>query len=153
MIGRKTIDRIVVGIDGSATSQRALQWAADLATSTQCEVIAVHALTLLERLDPHSEPVPAGPHRAEIIERFENEWCAPLDTTSVRSRRLALDGPPVMALLRAVEEESADLIVVGSRGVGGFSELLLGSTSTQLAQHAPVPVTIVPATSSERQND
>lgn len=151
-VGLAPIDRIVVGVDGSANSQRALRWAADLATRTQSEVIAVHAITLLERLAPDSEPVPTGPHRTQILERFENEWCSPLDNSSASSRRLALDGPPVMALLRAVEQEGAGLIVVGSRGVGGFAELLLGSTSTQLAQHAPVPVAIVPAAASERES-
>ena len=50
-----------------------------------------------------------------------------------------------MALLAAADEEDADLIVVGSRGLGGFPQLLLGSTSTQLAQHSSRPVTIVPS--------
>ncbi len=94
------IERIVAGVDGSANSQCAVQWAADLVTSTRSEIIAVHALTLLERLAQHTEPVPAALHRAEIIGRFENEWCSPLDTSPVQSRRLALDGPPVMALFR-----------------------------------------------------
>ena len=49
-----------------------------------------------------------------------------------------------MVVLRVAEQAQVDLIVVGSRGVGGFDELLLGSTSTQLMQHAPVPVTVIP---------
>jgi nucleotide-binding universal stress UspA family protein len=54
------------------------------------------------------------------------------------------DGSPVTALLAVAEDEGADLIVVGSRGLGGYPEQLLGSTSTQVAQHAPCPVAIVP---------
>jgi nucleotide-binding universal stress UspA family protein len=47
-------------------------------------------------------------------------------------------------LLEVADEVDADLIAVGSRGLGGFPELLLGSTSTQLAQHSRRPVLIVP---------
>jgi len=49
-----------------------------------------------------------------------------------------------LALLRAAEDEDADLVVVGSRGAGGFSDLHLGSTSHQVALYADRPVTIVP---------
>jgi nucleotide-binding universal stress UspA family protein len=55
------------------------------------------------------------------------------------------DGNAVTVLLTLADELDADLIVVGSRGVGGFPQLLLGSTSTQLAQHAHRPVLVVPS--------
>ena len=54
------------------------------------------------------------------------------------------EGTPVTSLLELADEVDADLLVVGSRGVGGFPGLLLGSTSTQVAQHARRPVVIVP---------
>lgn len=139
----KAPERILVGVDGSAGSLRALRWAAELAGALGAEVVAVHAQGLLERLG--DEVVPSRSHREEIRRRFEAEWCAPLDRPGLRSRSVLRDGPPVAALLAAATEEAADLIVVGSRGVGGFPELLLGSTSTQVAQHAPCPVTIIPA--------
>jgi nucleotide-binding universal stress UspA family protein len=47
-------------------------------------------------------------------------------------------------VLVAADDEDVDLIVLGSRGLGGYPELLLGSTSTQVAQHSSRPVTIVP---------
>lgn len=141
------IARIMIGVDGSEDSRVALEWAAGLASQLDAEVVAVHALGLLERLSPAGDPVPAAPHRAEIQRVFEHEWCAPLDAAGVRSRRLMADGPPAMVLLRLASEEDVDLVVVGSRGVGGFPELQLGSTSTQLVQHAPVPVTVIPRVS------
>jgi nucleotide-binding universal stress UspA family protein len=135
------LDRILVAVDGSENSVAAVTWAADLASSTGAEVIAVHALGLLERID--SELQPSEPHRDEIQQRFETEWCAPLD--GLRSRRLLRDGSAVPVLLGVADEEDADLIVLGSRGLGGYPELLLGSTSTQVAQHSHRPVTIVPS--------
>ena len=134
------LERILVAVDGSENSVAAVTWAADLASSTGAEVIAVHALGLLERMD--TEPEPAEPHRDEIQRRFETEWCAPLD--GLKSRRLLRDGSAVPVLLGVADEEDVDLIVLGSRGLGGYPELLLGSTSTQVAQHSHRPVTIVP---------
>jgi nucleotide-binding universal stress UspA family protein len=134
------LDRILVAVDGSENSVAAVTWAADLASSTGAEVIAVHALGLLERMDTESEP--SEPHRDEIQRRFETEWCAPLD--GLKSRRLLRDGSAVPVLLGVADEEDVDLIVLGSRGLGGYPELLLGSTSTQVAQHSHRPVTIVP---------
>lgn len=54
------------------------------------------------------------------------------------------EGGAVMAVLRVADDEGADLVVVGSRGAGGFSELHLGSTSHQVAMYSDRPVTIVP---------
>jgi nucleotide-binding universal stress UspA family protein len=139
------IERILIGVDGSEDSRRALEWAVDLAGRLDAEVVAVHALGLLEQLDPGGAPVPTASHRDEIVRVFEQEWCAPLDSADgVRSRRLVEDGPPAMVLLRVAEQDGVDLIVVGSRGIGGFDELLLGSTSTQVMHHSPVPVTVIP---------
>jgi nucleotide-binding universal stress UspA family protein len=125
------ISVVLVGVDGSDDSRRALQWAAHLAAGLGAEVLAVHATGLLDHL-----------HSQEVLDRFEREWCAPLDELEVRSRRTLVDGPPSLALLRVCEEEPVGLIVVGSRGVGGVAEL--GSTSARLVHDAPVPVTVVP---------
>ena len=137
------IERIVVAVDGSANSLAAVEWAAGLAQSTGAEVIAVHAVGLLERVDG-DEPTPSEPNRAEIDRRLRSVWCAPLENTGVRCRQLTRDGNPVMVVLAVADEVQADLIVVGSRGLGGYPELLLGSTSTQVAQRSRLPVTIVP---------
>lgn len=139
-----TIARIMIGVDGSEDSRVALEWAAGLARQLDAEIVAVHAVGLLEHLVPAGDPVPAATHRQETQRVFEQQWCAPLDEAGVRARRLTADGPPAMVLLRVAAEEDVDLIVVGSRGVGGFPELQLGSTSAQVVQHAPVPVTVIP---------
>lgn len=137
------IKRVLVGVDGSANSQRALRWAMALAAPSGGEVVVVHAVGLLTRFGD-GPLVPAHAHMAEMRERLELEWCAPLASASVPSRAVLVDGAPALALLSAAEREQADVIVVGSRGEGGFAELRLGSTSQQLAEHADRPVLIVP---------
>ena len=135
--------RILVGVDGSTNSLSAVEWAAGLAKLAGSEVVAVHALGLLEHLQG-SNPLSPQAHREEIREHFETAWCVPLDRAAARCRKLLRDGSPVPVLLKVAEDEDADLIVVGSRGLGGYPELLLGSTSTQVAQNTTRPVTIVP---------
>ncbi len=59
----------------------------------------------------------------------------------VHVARIVTEGPPAEALLAAAQD--SELLVVGSRGLGGFKGLLLGSVSQQVAHHAPCPVVIV----------
>ena len=137
------IAHIVVGVDGSEHSRRAVTWAAGLAHAVGAEVVAVHALGLLHRR-PSGEVVASDPHRDEITDELEESWCAPLRDAGVQYRAELREGNPVTALLDAADDASADLLVVGSRGLGGFPGLLLGSTSTQVAQHTRRPVVIIP---------
>ncbi len=141
-----TLDRILVAVDGSSNAADALRWAAALAQQAGAEVVAVHALGLLEH-GPGSAPSPALPRRDEIRTRFEHDWCAPLDATEVRSRRLLVDGPAAAVVLRVAEDEDVDLIVVGCRGHAAVPARLLGSTSTTVAQESTRPVAVVPALS------
>ncbi len=135
---------ILVGIDGSTNSLDAVSWTAGLARATGAEVVALHVVGLLDRLDPEAAPVPSEPNRDQIRERFEGSWTAALDEADVRHRHLLRDGTPVVALLDVADQIDADLIVVGSRGVGANTAALLGSTSAQLVQEAGRPVTIIP---------
>ena len=139
------VDRIVVGVDGSENARRALEWAAGLACEVDAEVVAVHSVGLLEKFASTESDSTETPI-ADAKYLFDTEWCAALDNAENRSRRLLRDGSPVSVLLAVAEEIDADLIVVGSRGLGGYPELLLGSTSTQIAQHSTRPVVIIPST-------
>src|SRR3546814_15314534 len=88
-----------------------------MAAAADAEVVAVHALGLLEHIDG-DEVVPAYPNRHEIERRFHSDWTAPLDGTGLRVRRILRDGEASSVVLAGAEEESADLIVVGKRGIG-----------------------------------
>lgn len=137
------LDRILVAVDGSANSVAAVGWAAELAQATDAEVVAVHALGLLERVDDEAG-VPAQPHREEIRQHLEEIWCEALDRAGIPGERILRDGNPVSVVLGVADEVDADLVVLGSRGLGGYPEQLMGSTSTQVAQRSTRPVVIVP---------
>jgi nucleotide-binding universal stress UspA family protein len=139
----KEIQRIVVGVDGSSNSKVALDWAITLARSFSAEVVAVHAVGLLAHL-ASGPPVPAQAHLEELRSLLEEEWCASLGRSGIRHRTRLVDGAPAMALMEAVELERADLAIVGRRGSGGFTELVMGGTSHQLAERCPCPLVVVP---------
>jgi nucleotide-binding universal stress UspA family protein len=133
---------ILVGTDGSTHAQRALRWAADLANQTGAEVVAAHVVGLL--VTTPDGPMPSTPFHDRLRSSLEGEWTAELRSAGVPVRCRLVEGSAVTALLQLAENESADLIVLGSRGAGGFSELHLGSTSHQVALYADRPVTIIP---------
>ena len=134
--------RLIVGVDGSPNSLAAVEWAAGLARLVGAEVTAVHALGLLERLDA-DPPVPVEGHRDEIGQRFDAVWTAPLADLPVPARREMRYGRPADVLLAVAEEHGVDLVVVGTRGLGGAG-LYLGSTSAEVTRRCRRPVVVVP---------
>jgi nucleotide-binding universal stress UspA family protein len=140
--------RIVVGVDGSIGSERAVRWAATEAERRGAALDVVHAWTTPYSLTPPDyfpDPAPFEAQGAEILDRAMKSLVA--------HGRLAIDTQPVLVrgypsktLVHAAE--GAELLVVGSRGRGGFSGLLLGSVSENCVQHAPCPVAVIPPASS-----
>jgi nucleotide-binding universal stress UspA family protein len=137
---------IVVGVDGSDGSRRALRWAAGEAAVRGDELALVH---VWERPQAYA-PMGLGAYPVDP-EPIQEAARSLLDGLVGEARQLAGDAPvqgllvegaPAEALLEAAR--TADLLVVGSRGLGGFRSLLLGSISQQVAHHAPCPVVIVP---------
>ena len=134
--------RIVVAVDGSDTAQEALRWAVGLAQALGAEVVAVHAVGLLEEL--HDSGVPEHAWRAGLRDLVETTWCAPLARARCTHRVELRDGHPVDVVLGAADDEHAAVLVVGSRGVGTNLAMALGSTSLRVLQAARVPVLVVP---------
>jgi nucleotide-binding universal stress UspA family protein len=132
---------IVLGVDGSHESYVATEWTAGLAAELGATVVAVHAAGLLE----HERGDPSGSHLTGRL----REWTRPLDTLPGDTvRRRVVNGEPVATLLRAVADEGADMLVVGTRGAGSGRPGMLGSTSLELASHGICPVVVVPAAPS-----
>lgn len=136
--------RIVVGVDGSATSIRALQQAVDFAVALSAEVDAVHTW-LVSYGATELSMMPAIPS-AELQAAAEQtlaDVVAAVDAKGVTINRTVTEGDAASVLLDAAI--GADMLVVGSRGHGGFVGLLLGSVSHKVIHHAPCPVLVVPA--------
>jgi nucleotide-binding universal stress UspA family protein len=135
--------RLIVGVDGSPHSARALTWACRQAETCGDTVRAVCAWSLgASGEDWMAQPgVSAeGQRRAEQMLRETVERVRS-DHPSVKVVTAVIEGPPARVLVDMSAE--ADLLVVGSRGRGGFSGLLLGSVSQQCVHHAHCPVTVV----------
>jgi nucleotide-binding universal stress UspA family protein len=140
-------ERVVAGIDGSETSDRALRWALDDARARGGIVAAVHAWHV-----PFSMSLTPGTRDRSAFEDAAGRLLDQVvDATAAEYRdvtveRVLVGASPADALLGAARD--AALVVVGGRGVGGFRGLLLGSVSQQVAHHAPCPVVVVPAATS-----
>jgi nucleotide-binding universal stress UspA family protein len=143
-----TIKRIVVATDGSEPAQRAVAWSAELATSLNAEITAVHAIGRTyhpaQMASAMYVPDDYEAMLKEVNETLSTQWCQPLRDAHVRFHCLVRDGAPAQMILLTALDEHADLIVMGSRGHGGFAELLIGSVAHNVSHHARVPVVVVP---------
>jgi nucleotide-binding universal stress UspA family protein len=141
------VAKIVVGIDGSDASNEALRWAVDEARLRRADVIAVHAWQVPPPV-PTFGPSPAVDMVENVpqIEDSAKKLARSIvdevvgDASDVKVEAISTEGPAASVLIDAAH--GADLLVVGSRGHGGFVSLLLGSVSQQVATHAPCPVLI-----------
>jgi len=138
--------RIVVGVDGSESSKAALAWAVDQAELTDADVEAVIAwqypiafagagyAPIGSLMDTDFEGTAERVLSAAISETVDAACPVKVSAT-------ARQGNPAQILLEAAK--NADLLVVGSRGHGGFTEALLGSVSQHCVHHAACPVVII----------
>jgi len=135
---------VVVGTDGSEGALRALSWAVDEARlrRTRLTVLAVVAVPVT--LGRASAPIVGEPEPADLeaAEAAANADLAAAGADDVDTEIRVVAGVPAEELVNAGTD--ADLLVVGSRGVGGFSRLLLGSVSSQVVHHATCPVVVIP---------
>ncbi|MBY5162776.1 universal stress protein [Salsipaludibacter albus] len=137
------MDRIVVGIDGSPHAARAVRWARDEARAHGAILQVVMAWHWGDQrhVDPDAPFDPTYDQEAarETLEAFVAQALGD-DLDGVEA--VAVLDLPARALLEQAED--ADLVVVGSRGRGGFAGLMLGSVSQQVMTHAPCPTVVVP---------
>jgi nucleotide-binding universal stress UspA family protein len=138
---------IVVGVDGSGHSQRALEWAMKEAAVRQ---VPLTVLTVHEQILGYFGHMITLPGDEQLAEKAKALVQAEVDEVLAK-----LDGPhpPEVSVKVAagssVEElvnagKDADMIVVGSRGAGGFSRMMMGSTSSLVTHHAHCPVVVIP---------
>jgi nucleotide-binding universal stress UspA family protein len=137
------METIVVGVDGSACSVAALRWAIEEARLRGAKIRAVsawsypHVSTYHEAA--HALKVPYAEDAAATLERAVAQVAD--EAAGVEIETDVVESHAAPALVEAARD--ASMLVVGSRGLGGFSGLLLGSVSQQCAQHAQCPMVIV----------
>jgi nucleotide-binding universal stress UspA family protein len=136
-------ERIVVGVDGSGPSIKALEWAIEQARRTGAKVEAVQAWEVPTMYGSGMMVLPGGEEfdksaRQSLEAAVTNALAGRMD---VEVEHHTVGGHPAKALIDMAE--GADLLVVGSRGHGGFVGALVGSVSHYCVSHASCPVVIV----------
>lgn len=135
---------IVAGYDGSDEAAAAVRWAARRARAARCPLRVVHC-SLWPLLTRHLGPVPgvsgSGLERSAQSVLAEGVACARDEVPALDIRETLLHGLPAQLLAEAAAGER--MLVVGSRGLGGFLGLLVGSVSLELAATAACPVAVI----------
>lgn len=136
----KTIQTVLVAVDGSEPARRAVEQAVELASSCDARLVVAHAL-----------PPPVDDEVFQPFEAFvESAGTLLLEQTvesfpdcRARIETRLLRGDPVDALVALAKSIGADLVVVGSRGLGAVGRVVLGSVSDRLLHTLPLPVMVV----------
>jgi nucleotide-binding universal stress UspA family protein len=153
-VSESAYSTVVVGTDGSESSLRAVVRAGALAGATGATLVIVCAYLPPESDDREVARAQdtlrddayqvVGSHPAEDTVRTAQERAGKAGAKDVKT--VAVQGSPVEALLDVVRRESADLLVVGNRGLNSIAGRILGSVPLDVARHTPVDVLIVHTT-------
>ncbi len=141
---------IIVGVDGSDHSHRALLWAmqeaarhhAPLTVMTVCPSPARPATAAFWGVPTLPDGGFDAEHARRVVQDAVDKAAGEISGTAPEVTVTAAMGQPAEELVTASRD--ADMLVVGSRGTGGFTRLLLGSVSSQVVHHAACPVVVIP---------
>ena len=147
------IRSIVVGTDGSDTAKKAVQEAADLASKVGAAVNVVSAYVPVsnQRLREEARQAPDDVQwqvtPREDVDSMLSDAKEQVEEAGVQKVEIhAREGDPADAILDVAEEQNADLIIVGNKGMSGAKRFLLGSVPNKVSHHAPCSVMIVRTT-------
>jgi nucleotide-binding universal stress UspA family protein len=134
------MQRILVGVDGSTPSRRALHWAADVAARARLELDVVMAIGSI-----HDGVGTLGDPALECARQLK-EWCAALPADCVHRQSVVADGDPASLLLEESARRDSDLLVVASRGAGELAGIHASVVVHHLARRVTVPLAVVGST-------
>ncbi|HEY3331305.1 MAG TPA: universal stress protein [Capsulimonadaceae bacterium] len=142
-------ETILLCVDESEHSLKAAKYALEMATKYDAEVVCLNvnqaSLPLLDSSAFAASPK-GNAYRQELREAQEHVHDVVLNVfreSNLRVRFRGEVGQPVSVIVSVAEQERANLIILGSRGTGGFKALLMGSVSLGVLHHAPCPVLVV----------
>jgi nucleotide-binding universal stress UspA family protein len=142
----------VVGTDGSETAKVAVEQATDLAkkVGARLDLVSAYEPVPPSRLREERQEVPSDiAHTvspSEDVEALLSETAAGVQKNGIDVETFARQGDPADAILDVAEEQKADLIIVGNKGMTGAKRFLLGSVPNKVSHHAPCSVLIVRTT-------
>ena len=139
--------RILIETDGSEAALEAIDFGLELAHEQGSEVTFVHVTAPIEWAVYPFGPLDAIPNEAPVVEEDDalRVAMAKAGASGVAAHPVSILGDPVIELPAYAERMDADLIVIGSRGLGGVTSALLGSVSKGVLKHSKCPVLIVRA--------
>jgi nucleotide-binding universal stress UspA family protein len=143
---------IVVGTDGSETAGKAVRAAADLAKAVgaSLDIVSAYEPVAGQRLREEARQAPGDTqwtiNPREDVESTLSDAAEAVAGSGVAVETFAREGDPADAILDVAEERSADLIVVGNKGMTGAKRFLLGSVPNKVSHHAPCSVLIIRTT-------
>ena len=139
-------DRVAVAVDGSPTSAAALQWALDEARVRQCPIDVLHSWVAPYLYGyPYAPPLDPAPYE-QAASRLVDEMIEAADTSGLAHEPeiVLVSGHSTAGAILGASEE-ASLLVIGSRGLGGFRGMVQGSVSRQVTHHSARPVIVIPS--------
>lgn len=147
------IKKMLVAIDGSEHAERALDLALEMAKTYAAEVQIVSVVSPVKSVIPRFTPAaPPSQFYNFFIKYIEDRLKTVLSEALKKAREenptvkiltKLLNGNPAQEIVQTAKDENVDIIIIGSRGLGGIDELLLGSVSNKIADTATCPVLIV----------
>lgn len=136
------MERIVVGFDGSEHSQKALARAAEIAGGATIAVVSAANVSPGLR-DPSGGVSPLDPADIDQREKALAQAREYLEGRGLKGQFITGEGSPADVLVQEAEENGADLIIVGTRGLSATRRMFMGSVSTNVIHHAPCDVLVV----------
>jgi nucleotide-binding universal stress UspA family protein len=142
-------DRIVVGTDGSETANEAVRQATELAKAvgSSIDLVSAYEPVSSARLREEAQQVPKDMewmvNPREDVDATLKAAGEQIEEAGVEVHTHAREGDPADAILDVAEEQKADLIVVGNKGMTGAKRFLLGSVPNKVSHHAPCSVMII----------
>jgi nucleotide-binding universal stress UspA family protein len=136
--------KILAAYDGSGESERALDWAANLAKGLEGSSVTI--LSVAPTLD-------AAPHIADAVDPSSNverhriqaeKAAARLAGSDVKAQTLVRAGNPAEEILNVADEQGFDVVILGHRGISATRRFLMGSVSERVVRHASRPVLVIP---------
>ena len=142
-------EAILVPVDGSGSSRRAAETAIELARASEARIEYLYAADLKDTLSQAGQDSRAQHH--SVLEMAVEEGRQILNDmlemtpADVPARGRCVSGDPAKAIMRSLEEDGCDMVVMGTRGLGALQAAFLGSVSSYVLLHAKCPVTLVKA--------